>query len=186
MHAPSVRTAIVTSLSLMTLIAVFAVAGYPLYVTPSEEEVGEADLIYVLGSPVRERVDAERQLRADEVADRSLVSVGLTGWYTDEKLPVCREPEVECVHPMPFTTKGEIAYLERYAEEHDLDRTVIVTFTPAVARTRYIVEKCYPGDAVVIGIDQHLDLGDWVHQYAYQSLAFVKAWLTPCADASDQ
>jgi hypothetical protein len=181
-----VKSAVTTSLSLIALIAVIAAAGFPFYVAPPEESISEADLIYVLGSPVRERVDAERRLRADGVADRSLVSVGLTGWYTDEKLPVCREPQVDCVHPMPFTTKGEIAYLGRYAEEHHIARTVIVTFTPGVLRTRYIVDKCFGGDAVVVGIDQHLDFGDWVHQYAYQTLAFLKAWLTPCADASDQ
>lgn len=185
MRALSVKAAIAITLTLQTMIGVAAVAGYGPYVDPPAEAIGDADLIYVIGPPVKERIAAERELRAAGVADRTLVSVGLTGWYTDEKLPVCREPQVDCVHPRPFTTKGEIAYLEEYAKEHDVKRTVILTFTPHVARTRYILDKCYDGDAVVVAVDQDLRLGDWIAQFGYQTFAFLKAWLTPCSDSSD-
>ncbi|MEU1971746.1 YdcF family protein [Microbacterium sp. NPDC019599] len=184
MRALSVRAAVAITLTLQASIGVAACAGFGPYVSPPAEAIGDADLIYVIGPPVRERVAVERELRAERVADRSLYSVGLTGGYSAEELAVCAEPQVDCAHPTPFTTKGELAYLKQYAAEHDVERTVVLTFTPHVARTRYILDKCYPGDAVVVAVDQNLVLADWIAQYGYQSLAFVKAWLTPCADAS--
>lgn len=179
-RASSLRAATVIAVA---MIAAIAIAGYPLYVAPPADAIGEADLIYVIGPPARERIAVERELRTEGIADASLYSVGLVGPHAALNLPVCGEPGVECVHPRPFTTKGEIAYLSDYAAGHDVDRTVILTFTPHVARTRFVLEKCFPGEAVVVAVDQHLGLGDWIYQYAYQTSAFVKAWLTPCSDA---
>ncbi|WP_345801579.1 YdcF family protein [Microbacterium sp. AZCO] len=179
------KAAAITAGVLLVLVAAVTLAGLPLYVFPPAGTVGKADLIYVIGPPQKYRVQLERELRAEGVADRSLFSVPTHGGWSAERLPVCREPAVDCEHPEPFTTKGEIAFLTEYAAEHDVHRTVILTFTPHVLRTRYILEKCYGGDATVVAVDQHLSLGDWIYQYAYQSLSLVKAWLTPCADASD-
>jgi hypothetical protein len=67
-----------------------------------------------------------------------------------------------------------------YARDHAVTDTVVLTFTPHVARTRYLFAKCYGGDVTVVGVDEHLSLADWVYQYAYQTAAFVKAWLEPC------
>lgn len=182
MRALSVCASVRITLALIAGVVAIAVAGFPFVVAPYADEIGDADLIYVIGPPVRERVAVEREMRKDGIADRSLYSVGTSGWYSAEKLPVCREREVDCVHPVPFTTKGEVAYLAEYAEAHDIERTVILTFTPHVMRTRYIIDKCYPGDAVVVAVDQNLALGDWIAQYGYQFFAFLKAWLTPCAN----
>ncbi|MDY0910391.1 hypothetical protein [Microbacterium sp. CFBP9034] len=165
-----------------TATVALAVLGYPLYVAPPVDEVTDADLIYVIGPPKPERIAVERALREGGVADLSLYSVGLLGIYTADTLEVCDEPDVFCVHPRPFTTKGEIAYLEGFAEDHDVERTIVLTFTPHVLRTRYILDKCYDGDATVMAVEQELNLGDWIYQYAYQSTALVKAWATPCAE----
>ncbi len=181
----SPKIAAVSASALLALIAGVTLAGLPLYVFPPADPVGKADLIYVIGPPQKYRVQVERELRAEGVADRSLYSVPTHGGWSAERHPVCREEGVDCLHPEPFTTKGEIAFLTDYAAEHDIDRTIVLTFTPHVARTRYILEKCYDGDATVVAVDQHLSLADWIYQYAYQSLSLVKAWLTPCADASD-
>lgn len=167
--------------SILALVVVIA-AGLPVYVLPPAEDGTDADLIYVIGPPRRERVAVERDLRATGVAPLSLYSVQLTGGWSAERLPVCREEAVYCVHPEPFTTKGEIAYLSRFAAEHDVRKTVVLTFTPHVARTRYILDKCYDGDAVVQAVAQRMTPLDWAGQYIYQTAAFVKAWLTPCAD----
>lgn len=49
-----------------------------------------------------------------------------------------------------------------------------------VARTRYIFARCSPDiDVQVIPVDEHLRFEGWVHQFAYQSGAFVKAIATP-------
>ncbi|WP_243075709.1 YdcF family protein [Microbacterium sp. SS28] len=185
MRRPLKRIAVIAASAVAGLIALIIVAGLPLYVFPPAQTVGTADLIYVIGPPQRYRVAVEREMRAEGVADRSLYSVSLHGGWSAERHPICREEAVDCQHPEPYTTKGEIAFLQQYAAANDIDRTIILTFTPHVARTRYILEKCYDGDATVVAVDQHLDLGQWIYQYAYQSVSFVKAWLTPCADASD-
>jgi uncharacterized SAM-binding protein YcdF (DUF218 family) len=72
--------------------------------------------------------------------------------------------------------------LNDYARTHDVHKAVVITFTPHVARTRYIFARCAPDiDVQVIGVDEHLNIGDWVYQFAYQTTAFVKAAATPCA-----
>ena len=75
--------------------------------------------------------------------------------------------------------------LGAYARDHAVQRTIVITFTPHVARTRYIFAKCYPGEVTVVGVDEKLDLYEWAKQYIYQSTAFVKAWLTPCSDLDE-
>lgn len=176
-----VRRFAIAAAACVGVAALIAVIGLPLFVAPPEEEIGQADLIYVIGPPKRERVAVERELRASGVASLSLYSVADHGGWSASRLPVCREPNVHCVHPEPFTTKGEIAFLSAFAEQHEIDRTVILTFTPHVLRTRYILAKCFPGDAVVVAVDQNLHLGEWIYQYAYQTTALAKAWLTPCS-----
>jgi len=163
---------------------VLVVAGLPLYVFPPAEDIDDADLIFVIGPPNEERVAAERTLRSADVADLSLYSVTSRGRLSAEALAVCREATVTCAHIEPFTTKGEFAYLERFAHENDVERTVVLTFTPHVARTRYIAEKCFDGDVTVMAVDEGLTFGDWIYQYLYQSAAFVKAWATPCAEGA--
>ncbi|MFH8252089.1 YdcF family protein [Microbacterium sp. B2969] len=185
MRAPTTRVAAIAAGVIVALIGVVALAGLPLYVFPPAEPIGKADLVYVIGPPQKYRVEVERALRAEGVAGHSLYSVPTHGGWSAARLPVCHEEGVDCVHPEPFTTKGEIALLTKYAPAHDVDRTIILTFTPHVLRTRYILEKCYHGDATVVAVDQHLSLADWIYQYAYQSFALVKAWITPCADSSD-
>lgn len=164
------------------LIVLLIVAGLPLYVFPPAEEVGEADLIYVIGPPREARVAMERSLRAEGVADLSLYSVTTSGDMSADELGVCHKLDVECLHAEPFTTKGEFAMLGEFADEHDVERTIVLTFTPHVARTRYIAEKCFDGDVTVVAVDEQLSLGDWIYQYVYQTAAFLKAWSTPCAD----
>lgn len=169
-----------------TVTAVFgvlAVAGLPLYVFPPAEQIDDADLIFVIGPPNEERVAMERALRSAGVADESLYSVTSRGRLSAETLAVCHEATVTCAHIEPFTTKGEFAFLGRFAQQHDVERTVVLTFTPHVARTRYIAEKCFDGDVTVVAVDEGLNLGEWVYQYLYQSAAFLKAWATPCAEA---
>lgn len=171
--------------SIVVAAVLFAGAGLPLYVFPPSEEIRHADLIYVIGPPRPERVEVERALRKEGVAARSLYSVSLIGGFTAERMGVCDRPAVACEHPEPYTTKGEAALLTAFADEHGIDRTVVITFTPHVARTRYIFEKCYEGDVTVVPVDEQLDAMEWIEQYFYQTAAFVKAWLTPCAELSD-
>lgn len=178
------RRAAVAASVVLGMLALAVVAGLPLYVFPPAASVRQADLIYVIGPPTPPRIALAERLAADGVADAMLVSVSPAAdsiRYPASELPLCAEPRATCETPKPFTTKGEALLLSQYARGRSLDETVVITFTPHVARTRYIFEKCYDGDVSVMGVDQDMNLGDWIYQYAYQSAAFVKAWITPCA-----
>lgn len=167
--------------SALALAGLVAVAGLPLYVFPPAAAVSDADLIYVIGPPTAARVALAEELAEQGVASDFLVSVSAQGRYnTASAVDLCDLPEAVCDTPDPFTTKGEARMLRDYAAAHETGSTVVITFTPHVARTRYIFEKCYDGEVTVVGVDQRMNLGDWVYQYAYQSAAFVRAWLTPC------
>lgn len=97
-------------------------------------------------------------------------------------LTMCSDPGVTCGTPEPFTTNGETLLLKEYVASHSVGKTVVITFTPHVTRTRYIFAKCYGGDVSVVGVDEVMSPMDWIYQYAYQSTALVKAWFTPCAE----
>jgi hypothetical protein len=167
--------------SLATLVALVALGGLPIYVFPPQEEVGTADLIYVIGPPTPARIAAERSMREEGVADLSLYSVRSGLRNGPERPDVCNEQAVACQRPDPFTTNGEALLLSEFAADHDVQRTVLLAATPHVARTRYIFEKCFDGEVTVVAVDQHFSLADWIYQYAYQTSAFSKAWTTPCA-----
>lgn len=162
------------------------VAGLPLYVFPSQGDPTDASLIYVIGPPQPQRLDLAESLREADGNAPMLISVSSSAKghgdrsFDASAVDVCRESGVTCERPEPFTTAGETKLLTDYVSSHPSDKTVVITFTPHVARTRYIFEKCYAGDVTVMGVDTDMTVFDWVYQYAYQSAAFVKAWFTPC------
>lgn len=169
------------------MVAIAAIlAGLPLYVFPPQDDPTGADLVYVIGPPDPSRIDLAEQL-LDQGATAALVSVPTSDQgapeLTESGLSFCRESAVTCRNPVPFTTAGEALMLGDYVAQRDVGTIVVITVTPHVARTRYIFDKCYSGHVSVVGVDQHLSFGDWIYQYAYQSAAFVKAWLAPCDGA---
>lgn len=159
-----------------------ALAGLPLYVFPPTAEPAPADLVYVIGPPVHTRTDLQARLLDEGLAPRGLISVSPPdGAAPASDIPACHDPRIACLTPEPITTAGEALLLKRYAADHGLERTIVITFTPHVARTRYIFDTCYPGDVTVVAVDPQLTPWEWVYQYAYQTGAFVKAFLAPCA-----
>ncbi|KTR96152.1 hypothetical protein NS220_03450 [Microbacterium testaceum] len=172
--------------ALALTVAVIAVAGLPLYVFPAKGDPSGADLVYVIGPPQQQRLDLAASLRDTDDPAPLLVSVSNSRAghgdhiFNSSALRVCREHAVTCKTPLPFTTAGEARLLTDYAATHTVGKTVVITFTPHVARTRYIFAKCYAGDVTVVGVDTGLTVFDWAYQYAYQTAGFVKAWFTPC------
>ena len=159
-----------------------ALAGLPVYVFPPTAEPSPADLVYVIGPPVQSRTELQTRLLDEGLAPRGLISVSPpTGSAAASDVPACRDPRITCLTPEPFTTSGEALLLDRYAADHGVGSTIVITFTPHVARTRYIFGTCYPGEVTVIAVDPHLTPWEWVYQYAYQTGAFVKAIVAPCA-----
>ncbi|SFR94651.1 hypothetical protein SAMN04487846_0996 [Microbacterium sp. cf046] len=179
------RRIVLFAVALVAAVLVVAVAGLPVYVFPPEGETGRADVAYVIGPPTEQRVALAEQLRADGVVEQILVSVPRSGGQSARKLSACARPEVTCETPTPFSTKGEVAMLSDFLSGDRSAKVIVITFTPHVARTRFILDKCFDGDAVVIAVEQRLRPDQWAFQYAYQTAAFVKAIVTPCADAAD-
>jgi hypothetical protein len=156
-----------------------------LYGFPSPADEAGTDLLYVIGPATQPRIDEAESILHSSAGVRLLVSVlppQSSKEYVAAKMPICDQERVLCESPEPMTTKGEALMLEDYARTHDVHKVAVITFTPHVARTRYIFARCAPDlDVQVIGVDEHLSLGDWVYQFGYQTTAFVKAAATPCA-----
>ncbi len=161
------------------ILSLVVVAGLPLYVFPPAEPVRQADVIMVLGPPLDERVELAEQLRDEGWADEILISVAAPGEPASD-LGVCHADGVTCQTPQPFTTAGEAAMLDAYADAHDVDHALVLTFTPHIARTRHIFEVCADTDTTVVEVPAQLGLTGWAWQYAYQTGAFAKAFLLPC------
>ena len=156
-----------------------------LYEFPPPGDEAGADLIYVIGPPTQPRLDEAESILHSIDGATLLVSVlppASSREYVATKMPICSQERVLCESPKPMTTKGEALMLVDYARTHEVHKVAVITFTPHVARTRYIFARCAPDiDVQVIGVDQHLTIGDWIYQFAYQTTAFVKAAATPCA-----
>lgn len=165
--------------------AILLGAGVAVYAFPPQGDPSDADVIFVIGPPTEPRLEAAISLRSSKTPPAMIVSVqgpDPRNEFAAFRLPVCAEPDVHCARPSPYTTKGEALMLEDYARIHDVHKAVVITFTPHVARTRYIFARCAPDlDVQVIGVEEHLSLGDWIYQFAYQTTAFAKAAATPCA-----
>ena len=156
---------------------VIALAGLPLYVFPPAQAATAADVVYVIGPPHEPRLALNRQLRDAGLAEASLISVSPDDPSESRMLQrECDDGTTTCATPEPFTTIGETLLLADYGA----DSAVVITFTPHVARTRYIFEKCFDGDVTVVGVDADLGVGEWIYQYAYQTGAFVKAFFEQC------
>lgn len=173
------RRAVTVALALVAGILAIALLGLPLYVFPPQSAPGPSELIYVIGPPTPARIAEAEALRREGIADRVLVSVPASGDQSADDLPYCTKSFVTCQTPEPFTTRGEAAMLADYATAGD--RVVVLTYTPHVARTRYIFASCADAATQVIAVDESLSLGRWIYNYAYQSAAFVKAWIVGCA-----
>lgn len=155
------------------------IASTAIFAHPSNDTTETADVIFVIGPPTHLRLLEATRLLSEGVSNRLLVSV-YRQKYTKEGLPVCEMPETDCLIAAPSTTKGEAQLLQDYLERTETESALVLTFTPHVARTRYIFERCVDAHVSVRGVDEEMDASKWAFQYAYQTAAFAKAVITPC------
>ena len=97
---------------ILTIIALVAAVGLPLYVFPADPPAPAADLIYVIGPPTATRIADAESLRDQGIADEVLVSVPSSGPDSADELAYCWRAYVTCRTPEPFTTRGEAAMLQ--------------------------------------------------------------------------
>ncbi len=164
----------------LLLIAVVA-AGVPVYVRPQADALGRADAVFVLGGEGYERYPLGLELVANGWAPVVVFSNPNgpnDAWLTH----FCAEPhpiDLECFIPEPRTTRGEARELRRFAEKYGWRTVIVVTFTPHISRARYILERCFSGDLIMVPSRTHLSFPMWAREYAYQTAGYVRAMLQP-------
>lgn len=169
------------------LVVAFILVGLPLYVFPTVDAVpAQADVVYVIGPPTPARIALARELIETGAADEMLISMPgdalAEGTPSRGRFSACNLPggDVLCRAPDPATTQGEARLLAETAQEQGWDSAIVITMTPHVSRARMIIDRCFDGELTMRAVsDQPSGLGSWVHQYLYQSAAFVKALAAP-------
>lgn len=160
------------------LLVVTVIGGVPAYVRPQVDPLRRADAIFVLGGPGYERYPYGLELRTQNWAPMVVVS-NPNGpkdrWLTQ----YCATPppllNLHCFIPDPPTTKGEARELWRLATTYGWRTVIVVTFRPHISRARFILERCFDGDLVMVASPSHLSLAQWGYQYLYQSAGYVRA-----------
>ncbi|WP_282856109.1 YdcF family protein [Pseudoclavibacter helvolus] len=158
------------------LLAVF-VASIPLYVLPPVDEVDHVDAVVVLGPAKSDRIEEAREMLRDGRADQLVISIAtedLPGPNRD-RFPACDSGEAICFTPAPFTTLGEARAVDQLAAENGWESVAVVTVTPHVSRARWYFDHYAQVEPQFVGVSGELDFAGWARQYAYQSMAWVKA-----------
>ncbi|OZB48980.1 MAG: hypothetical protein B7X40_06075 [Cellulomonas sp. 14-74-6] len=148
-------------------------AGLPVYVFPRQTAPVGADVVFVIGPPRAWRIAWARELVAAGKARAIMISQPETG-----SLQACAAQStvpVLCRRPDPFTTRGEARWLRDEMAAHGWRTAVVITSTPHIARTRYVMQRCVPSGVQVVGRTTGMAPWTWVYQYAYQTAAWVKA-----------
>jgi uncharacterized SAM-binding protein YcdF (DUF218 family) len=170
----------VASVCLLLIAAV--ISGLPVYVRPQIDPLRHADAILILGGPGDSRYSFG-------------VNLGVQGWAPNVVASNPRLPEdpslndycatqhhgfnFRCFVPDPPTTKGEGRELRRLARQYGWRTVIAVTFRPHISRARYILQRCFDGDLVMVASPAHISLLDWAANYVYQTAGYVRAALQP-------
>jgi uncharacterized SAM-binding protein YcdF (DUF218 family) len=162
---------------LLALVVVVAVAGYPVFVSPTVDSPRSVDAILVVGGDgptgrVRHGFELARQGFAPLVVLSS--PGGQVSSYCSVEDPAFT---VECFDPSPRSTLGEGRELERLARERGWRSVIVVTYPPHVSRARYIMSRCFDGELIMSAAPLRLSVPEWAWMYVYQSAGYAKAFL---------
>lgn len=161
------------------VITLVAIAGVPVYVHPKTDALRSADAIYVLGGHGPYRYDLAAQLAFGGYSKNLVYSNPDPGdWITE----TCRTPHPPvsfwCVVPDPKTTEGEALAFNRLAAEHHWKSVIVITERPHISRSRFIFDRCFSGDVVMVASADRPTIEKWIYQYVYQSAGYLKFVLT--------
>lgn len=156
------------------------VGGLPLYVFPVvADHPRRVDVIMVLGG----RQDGREQF-AIRLAERGLAGTVLVSdpysrpdAYMEAICDVPHGVRVICFDPQPRTTRGEARFLRDASQRNGWRSAMVVTFSPHVTRSDYIVSRCYTGNLVMVDYRERLPLTYWAWMYVYQTAGFARAAL---------
>ena len=167
--------------ALLALFTVVVAALWPVYVDPATDAPAKADAIVVLGGRHDGREEFGLQLAKQGYAPQVVLS---NPYETDPMMNrICHGGysfRVSCFDPEPGTTRGEGREIARLASTENWKRVIVVTFTPHVSRARYIIDKCWDGELLMIPNPQSITVGEWAYNYVYQSFGYARALFEDC------
>jgi len=163
--------------SLCVIFIVAVAAGLPVYVRPQIDPLRRADAIFVLGGVAPDRYPFGIALGEQGWAPIVVLSVDRwRTWY-------CATPhprfDLRCFIPDPATTNGEAQELHRLAANYGWRTVIVVTFRPHISRARFILERCFDGNLVMVESPEHLSVLNWAFQYVYQTAGYAREVLEP-------
>ena len=168
-------------LPIWLLVITVVIGGLPVYVRPQVDPLRHADAILVLGGKGFSRYPFGIDLGLQGWAPNVILSNPGTDneWLTKE----CNTPhsriELDCFVPDPPTTLGEGRELRRLAERYRWRRVIVVTFTPHISRARFILQRCFGGEIIMVASPTHISLREWPVEYVYQTAGYIRAALQP-------
>ncbi len=166
--------------SVVAVFVLWLIACFLVVAEPSVNKPAKVDAILVLGPPdVDGRVTEAYQLAAQHLAGTVVISV-----ESDEQFrakSACRNQnpayQVICFQPSPKTTQGEAEEIGRLAAQHHWKSIIVVTSKYHISRARVIVERCLPGQVLMVAAPGKPSLTKWGYEFLYQTGAFAKAML---------
>ena len=168
--------------SVCVLLIAVVICGLPVYVRPHIDPLRHADAILILGGFGDDRYPVGLDLGLKGWAPNLMVSEANgtdDPWLTD----YCTTPHpglsLHCFVPDPTTTKGEGRELRRLASQYGWRTVIVVTWRPHISRARFILERCFDGDLVMVASPAHISVSRWAFQYVYQTAGYVRAALQP-------
>jgi uncharacterized SAM-binding protein YcdF (DUF218 family) len=129
----------------LLLAAGFTAATVFLFVLPDSDPIpARADAIVVLAGGRGHRLGKGLELWRRAVAPTLVISDGRAeGWEEANRL--CKQAQVVCFRPDPYSTRGEAEWTGREAARRGWRSVVVVTSTYHVRRSRLIFGRCFKG-----------------------------------------
>lgn len=164
-------------ISLCLLLIAAVIAGLPVYVRPQIDPLRHADAIVVLGGRDDDRYPFGIQL--GEQGWAPIVVLSIDRWRTG----LCATPHphltLRCFIADPATTKGEGQEVRSLAANYGWQTIIVVTFRSHISRARFILERCFDGNLIMVESPLKLSALGWAYQYVYQTAGYAREVLEP-------
>jgi hypothetical protein len=164
------------------LLIAAVVGGLPVYVRPQIDPLRHADAILILGGEGWDRYPFGVELAVHGWAPTVVLSWShepKDTWVTQQ----CTTPppglNLYCFVPDPPTTKAEGRELRRLAAKYRWRTVIVVTSRPHISRARFILERCFAGDLVMVADPVRVSALGWAFEYVYQTVGYLRAVLEP-------
>jgi hypothetical protein len=155
-------------------VVLFSIVTAILFVFPAKGSATHADAVVVLDDTV-----GLRRAKAIKAVTAGVASNLVISHHADrpQDCPAnIANVTVVCFSPTDDTTKGEAAGFARIAKEHGWTSLIFVTDPPHVARSKWLISRCFPGK--LGAITTRVSTVDWPIRVVYEWAALSKAVLT--------